>query len=63
MALVRIFILHGEGSLVDSLGILIAVTLATNVAYFNKRKINREFELLNLQKEEIKVKVLRNGQL
>jgi len=61
MAFVSIFILHGEGSLIDSLGILIAVTLATTVAYLNERKSNREFELLNKQKEEIKVTVLRDG--
>ncbi|HQG93270.1 MAG TPA: calcium-translocating P-type ATPase, PMCA-type [Acidobacteriota bacterium] len=61
MALISKFILHGEGGFVDSLGILVAVTLATTVAYFNEKKSDREFELLNQEKEAITVKVTRDG--
>lgn len=62
MALISKFILHGEGGFIDSIGILVAVTLATTVAYFNEKKSDREFELLNQEKEAITVKVTRDGE-
>jgi len=61
MALVSKFVLHGHGGFVDGIGILVAVSLATTVAYLNERKSNREFEILNAVKEEVAIKVTRGG--
>lgn len=62
MTAINIFVLKGESSWFDGIGILIAVMLATTVAYFNERRSEHEFELLNQIKEDIQVKVTRNGQ-
>src|SRR5262245_33029598 len=40
---------------------MIAVILATGVAFANEYKSDREFEILNAQKESIHVKVIRDG--
>jgi len=62
MSAVNIYVLKGESSWFDGIGILIAVMLATTVAYFNERRSEHEFELLNQIKEDIQVKVTRDGQ-
>ena len=56
------YMLNGEGSFIDPLGILIAVFLATTVAYLNEKKSEREFEILNQVKEDIDIKVTRDGE-
>ncbi|MBQ4144094.1 MAG: cation-translocating P-type ATPase [Thermoguttaceae bacterium] len=60
------FQMQGGGehaSFFEPIGIFIAVGLATLVAFFSERKSAKEFELLNKVKEDIRVKVFRNGQL
>ncbi len=52
-----------DASFLDTIGIFIAIGLATLVGYFSERKSAREFELLNKVKEDITVKALRDGQL
>ncbi|MDO4550384.1 MAG: calcium-translocating P-type ATPase, PMCA-type [Planctomycetia bacterium] len=52
-----------EAKFIETLGIFFAVLLATLVGYFSERKSAREFELLNKVKDEIFVKVLREGQI
>ena len=52
-----------EANFIDSIGIFLAVSLATLVGFFSERKSAREFELLNRVKEDITVKVLRGGQM
>ncbi|MDO4587715.1 MAG: cation-translocating P-type ATPase [Planctomycetia bacterium] len=52
-----------EVSFVDSIGIFLAVALATLVGFFSERKSAREFELLNKVKDDITVKILREGQI
>ncbi len=52
-----------DASFIDSIGIFLAVLLATLVGYFSERKSAKEFELLNKVKDDIRVKVLREGQL
>ena len=47
----------------DSLGIFLAVGLATLLAYFSQRKSSRAFELLNKIRNDIPIKVFRNGQI
>src|SRR5437660_8809538 len=47
---------------VEGLAVMIAVILATGVAFLNEFKSDREFEILNAQKDSIQVKVIRNGE-
>ncbi len=61
---IEIYILKNEhASFVETIGIFLAILLATLVGYFSERKSQREFELLNKVKENIPVKVLRGGQI
>src|SRR5262249_47165365 len=46
---------------IEGLAVMIAVILATGVAFLNEYKSDKEFELLNAQKESIQVKVVRSG--
>jgi len=46
---------------IEGLAVMIAVILATGVAFLSEYKSDREFELLNAQKESLTVKVLRDG--
>jgi Ca2+-transporting ATPase len=62
MAAIDKWVLHGHGSFLDSLGIFLAVGLATMVAWLNERKSEKEFEILNRQSEDVEVEVLRAGQ-
>jgi Ca2+-transporting ATPase len=50
------------GQLVEGLAVMVAVTLATGVAFLSEYKSDREFEILNAQKEALRVKVLRGGE-
>ncbi|MDO4573578.1 MAG: calcium-translocating P-type ATPase, PMCA-type [Planctomycetia bacterium] len=52
-----------EVNFLDSIGIFLAVLLATLVGFFSERKSAKEFALLNRVKEDITVKVLRDGQI
>ena len=47
----------------ESIGIFLAVFLAIAVGYFSERKSEGEFDALNKVKDDIPVKVLRNGQI
>jgi Ca2+-transporting ATPase len=46
---------------VEGLAVMVAVILATGVAFLSEYKSDREFEVLNAQKESLTVKVLRDG--
>ncbi len=48
-----------HGSFVESIGIFIAIFLATGVSFYSELKSNREFDLLNQIKDE-KAKVIRS---
>src|SRR5947209_10366384 len=50
----------GHGS-VDALAVMVAVVLATGVAFLSEYKSDREFEILNARKEAQHVKALRAG--
>lgn len=52
-----------EASFLDSIGIFLAIGLATLVGFFSERKSAKEFELLNRVKEDVVVKTLRDGQM
>src|SRR5262245_39333283 len=46
----------------DGLAVMVAVILATGVAFASEYKSDREFELLNAQKDALQVKVERGGE-
>ncbi|MCI0685566.1 MAG: cation-translocating P-type ATPase [Gemmataceae bacterium] len=62
-AIIMFFIgLAGTGHvLVEGLAVMIAVMLATSVAFYSEYKSDREFELLNARKESMQAKVIRDG--
>jgi Ca2+-transporting ATPase len=47
---------------IEGLAVMVAVILATGVAFMNEFKSDREFEILNARKESIHVKVIRGGE-
>lgn len=49
----------GWGTMVEPLGILVALLLATGVGFIFEVRAEREFKILNKKKDERKVKVLR----
>jgi Ca2+-transporting ATPase len=49
--------------LVEGLAVMVAVILATGVAFLSEYQSDREFEVLNARKDFIQVKVIRGGQL
>lgn len=53
---------NADASFMDTIGIFIAVALATLVAFFSERKSEKEFEALNKVRDDIPVKTYRNGQ-
>ncbi len=58
------FVLHNEeANFIDTIGVFIAVALATLVGFFSERKSAKEFEALNKIKEDVPIKVVRDGQL
>src|SRR6185437_8485500 len=46
---------------VEGLAVMVAVILATGVAFLSEYESDREFEVLNAQKESLSVKVIRDG--
>ena len=50
-----------EGQYLDGVGIIIAIFLATSLAFANEYRANREFDVLNKVNEETPVKIVRNG--
>jgi Ca2+-transporting ATPase len=47
---------------VEGLAVMVAVILATGVAFLSEYRSDREFEVLNAQKESLRAKVMRGGQ-
>lgn len=47
----------------EGLAVMVAVMLATGVAFASEYKSDREFEVLNTQKDSLKSKVVRGGQV
>ncbi len=47
--------------LIEGLAVMIAVILATGVAFLSEYKSDREFDILNARKDSLNVKVLRGG--
>lgn len=47
----------------EGLAVMVAVALATGVAFISEYRSDREFEALNAQKESLKSKVIRDGEV
>lgn len=50
-----------DGHYAEGIGILVAILLATVVAFANEYKASKEFEILNRMNDEVSVQVLREG--
>ncbi|VTS08832.1 cation-translocating P-type ATPase [Tuwongella immobilis] len=46
---------------IEGIAVMVAVMLATGVAFYSELKSDREFEVLNAQKDALQVKVQRDG--
>ncbi|MFO0864637.1 MAG: cation-translocating P-type ATPase [Gemmataceae bacterium] len=55
--------LSGGHVLVEGIAVMIAVVLATGVAFLSEYRSDREFELLNARKDSLQSKVLRDGEI
>lgn len=62
-AIERYALHNADASFVDSIGVFIAVGLATLVGFFSERKSAKEFEALNKIRDDIPIRVVRDGQL
>lgn len=51
-----------QGEFAEGLGIIMAILLATTVAFFNEFKANQEFALLNHVYDQVSIKVIRDRQ-
>lgn len=60
-AIIALAIGFFQGDYIEGVGILIAILLATTVAFFNEYKANQEFNILNQVNDEVPVEVLRDG--
>ena len=50
-----------HGDVIEGLGIIAAVLLATGLAFFNEYKANKEFDILNQVNDDVPIKVIRDG--
>jgi P-type Ca2+ transporter type 2C len=62
IGLVGLSFLSGHPSF-EGLAVMIAVVLATGVAFLSEYKSDREFEVLNARKDSIAIKTVRDGQV
>ena len=53
-------LVKGSGFL-DTIGIVFAILLSTGIAFINEYRSSREFEVLNARRDDVAVKVIRNG--
>lgn len=52
--------LHGEVA-AEGVGIIVAIFLATFLAFWNEFQANKEFDILNKSNDDVQVKVIRDG--
>src|SRR5687767_14757011 len=50
-----------DGHYVEGIGIVVAILLATGLAFINEFRANKEFDVLNQTSDEALVKVIRDG--
>jgi len=56
---IAVGIAHGE--YIEGLGIVVAILLATTLAFINEYKAAKEFDILNKVNDEVPIKVIRDG--
>ncbi len=49
-----------EGRFAEGIGIIVAILLATTLAFVNEYRANREFDILNQVNDEVPIKVIRS---
>ncbi len=49
------------GGFLDTIGIILAILLSTGISFFNEYRSSREFEVLNAHRDDMAVKVVRDG--
>jgi Ca2+-transporting ATPase len=49
------------GGILDIIGIIIAILLATGIAFVNEYRSSREFDVLNAHRDDVAIKVIRDG--
>lgn len=49
-----------DGNYVEGIGIIVAIALATSLAFINEYKANQEFDILNQMNDEVPIKVIRD---
>jgi len=55
-----IAVVQGTG-LLDTIAIVLAVMLATGISFINEYRSSKEFDVLNAQRDEMAVKLIRDG--
>ncbi len=60
-AFIALLVGISDGHYIEGLGIIVAVLLATTLAFANEFAANRKFDILNLVSDDVPVKVVRNG--
>ena len=60
-AIIAIIAGIADGKYFDGIGIIIAILLATTLAFVNEFKASKEFDILNKVNDEVPIKVIRNG--
>lgn len=62
-AIIAVGVGIADGKYAEGIGIIIAILLATTLAFVNEYKANKEFDILNQVNDEAPVKVIRNGNI
>ncbi len=52
--------IKGSGFL-DTIGIILAILLSTGISFFNEYRSSKEFDVLNAHRDDMAVKVIRDG--
>ena len=55
-----ISVIMGSGFL-DTIGIIFAILLSTGISFFNEYRSSREFDILNAHRDDVAVKLVRDG--
>jgi Ca2+-transporting ATPase len=53
-------LIQGSGFL-DTIGIIIAILLSTGISFFNEYRSSKEFDVLNAHRDDMAIKVIRDG--
>jgi Ca2+-transporting ATPase len=49
------------GGFLDTIGIILAILLSTGISFFNEYRSSKEFDVLNAHRDDMAVKVVRDG--